>query len=356
MAVDTVREANPEISEDGTVEGPASSARPRELSSSTRSAGLSSLLSTQECVFKRRFGEYVASSLAQVPDAFEDENVSSYLSLRAEAKGYALVSATPLTDVLSCLWVENDNVALARTFVRAAQLAARRRGRRLEAQDLGFGDGNLSPMLRDVSLESWPRLYLRADLGGRPNAVAPERVTLRTFKDGDLLSAANLSTRAFASTSDASFSASHRTNAGALERLGLAIQGRAWGPFENTLSPVAVDASGKMQGFALVTRFDTRVAHLGEIAVSTKSSRQGIGSLLLKRTLELSARAGLEELTLCVSADNAAALGLYRKHGFRRARAFDAHILATGKNVDPSGQILPSEDDLSEKAPLSHGV
>ncbi len=59
------------------------------------------------------------------------------------------------------------------------------------------------------------------------------------------------------------------------------------------------------------------------LAVRAKASGHGVGRALIEAVAGKARAAGFSELTLRVFADNAAALGLYRKCGFREVGAVD---------------------------------
>jgi [ribosomal protein S18]-alanine N-acetyltransferase len=99
-------------------------------------------------------------------------------------------------------------------------------------------------------------------------------------------------------------------------------------------------------------------AEILTIAVAEQDRRSGIGGKLLRTLEEHLADAGIERLFLEVSADNAAAYGLYRRHGFvetgRRkgyyerpnAPSVDALTLALTlpepKSRAPDGELSPT--------------
>lgn len=59
------------------------------------------------------------------------------------------------------------------------------------------------------------------------------------------------------------------------------------------------------------------------LAVGAKASGHGVGRTLIEAVAETARTAGFSELTLRVFADNAPALGLYRKCGFREVDAVE---------------------------------
>jgi len=320
----------------------------------TASPELGPLLSEQERIFRRRFGRNVASAISTLREALNNDNLDGWLASGPEGDGYALVVPTVATDVLAALWVDSGQYELARTLVSHVQKIAIERGRRLEAQDLGFGEDPLSPILRAQSCASFRRLYLTGPTrhGSRP--VAPSWCSFRTFRAGDLVAAASLSVRAFEGVADVRFAASYRSLGGAVERLAVTVDGNSFGPFEPQGSPVAIDAAGRMLGFAVVTRIDSSVAHLAEIVVDPELRGRGLGSLLLTRVLSMARCRGLSEITLCVTADNHRALALYERKGFRLSRSFEAHVIEPGNNGTADGHNLPGDPGWKSSGPYKN--
>lgn len=90
---------------------------------------------------------------------------------------------------------------------------------------------------------------------------------------------------------------------------------------KNVASWIAEDADGTMAGFAIVLWEKTRrgvMAYLETLEVRADLRGKGIGGELLRRCEESARRAGAETMGLHVDAENGAAIGLYRAHGFER--------------------------------------
>lgn len=85
-----------------------------------------------------------------------------------------------------------------------------------------------------------------------------------------------------------------------------------------SLGSAALDpASGRLRGFAL-SRLAADEAEILTIAVAPAWRKIGVGRDLLRVHLPEVARAGAHSLFLEVDAENAAALALYAKFGFRK--------------------------------------
>jgi len=78
---------------------------------------------------------------------------------------------------------------------------------------------------------------------------------------------------------------------------------------------VVAELDGQIVGYAL-TEFDLPTAHLGRITVHPDHQRRGIGSVLLRHSLQVAWLCCAERVTLNTQADNRPAQQLYRRFGF----------------------------------------
>ncbi len=92
---------------------------------------------------------------------------------------------------------------------------------------------------------------------------------------------------------------------------------------ENCVFLVA-EKAGTVVGYALAVHNQTR-AELDSIAVPPSQRGLGIAAALMNRLHALLRRRGVLTITLMVRLDNAAAIGLYRKLGFRRERRINRY-------------------------------
>ena len=86
-----------------------------------------------------------------------------------------------------------------------------------------------------------------------------------------------------------------------------------------------------------------RVAHLGEVGISVLKEFWGIGvgTCLMNEIIRVSKESGaLEALHLGVKADNAPAIALYRKLGFRETGRFPGFFKINGRYYDEIKMIL----------------
>lgn len=79
---------------------------------------------------------------------------------------------------------------------------------------------------------------------------------------------------------------------------------------------------GRLQGVALVTHLGPQTAHLAQLGVLPPLRRAGRAGRLLRESMRAAAAAGLQRMTLLVSACNVAARALYAQAGFEKTAEF----------------------------------
>jgi [ribosomal protein S18]-alanine N-acetyltransferase len=80
---------------------------------------------------------------------------------------------------------------------------------------------------------------------------------------------------------------------------------------------IAEDGAGRLLGYAGLHRGGPE-ADVQTIAVLPGAQGRGVGGVLLRALIDRAVRAGAGSLLLEVRADNAPAIALYTRHGFRR--------------------------------------
>lgn len=76
-----------------------------------------------------------------------------------------------------------------------------------------------------------------------------------------------------------------------------------------------VNINSKLAGYAIVSTQDEKQAYLNKIIVDSGHQGIGIGSLLLKKSIERCRKKGIEKIIFKVRTDNDAANNLYKKYG-----------------------------------------
>lgn len=93
---------------------------------------------------------------------------------------------------------------------------------------------------------------------------------------------------------------------------------------------------GELAGNGSLTGMPRRMSHYAEIGMAVVKSEwnKGIGGMLLAELIEYARRAGIEILKLEVRSDNAAAIHLYEKYGFKRVGRFPAYFKIENEYFD----------------------
>ena len=99
----------------------------------------------------------------------------------------------------------------------------------------------------------------------------------------------------------------------------------------------AVVSVASVQGFGR-----PRIAHRGNVALSVGKAHwgQGIGTQMMQALLDFSRGAGLKVLELEVRSDNAAAIRLYEKMGFRKFGTYRKFFCISGQYFDADYMTL----------------
>ncbi len=93
---------------------------------------------------------------------------------------------------------------------------------------------------------------------------------------------------------------------------------------------------GEIIGTASLNRKPGRMRHRGEFGISLKKAWWGCGaaSALMEAILAFTKENGFEQVNLEVRSDNARAIHLYEKYGFRKLCTFPAFFKIRGEAVD----------------------
>jgi len=79
------------------------------------------------------------------------------------------------------------------------------------------------------------------------------------------------------------------------------------------------EENGRIAGYLILWVFED-VLHIANIAVAPHLRRKGLGSQLIRRTIELARSKGVHRVELEVRRSNREAIRFYEKHGFRHVR------------------------------------
>ena len=93
--------------------------------------------------------------------------------------------------------------------------------------------------------------------------------------------------------------------------------------------------NGKIVGNAGLTRLPRRMSHRGEfsVAVAKEYWNKGIAGKLLKEIIDLAKSHSFEIIELQVRSDNAAAIHVYEKFGFKKMGTHPSFFKIGGQNI-----------------------
>ena len=81
---------------------------------------------------------------------------------------------------------------------------------------------------------------------------------------------------------------------------------------------LVAESDGELIGYAGLCAYPPNESYVQTIAVASAHHGHGVGTQLLVQLVEESTRRGCKHLDLEARADNAGAISLYERHGFRR--------------------------------------
>lgn len=93
---------------------------------------------------------------------------------------------------------------------------------------------------------------------------------------------------------------------------------------------------GAIVGNAMLSRLPRRMGHRGDFSISVAREywNRGIGGRLLSAVVDFARENAFEIIDLQVRSDNAAAIHLYEKYGFRKLCTYPAFFKLGGEYVD----------------------
>jgi ribosomal protein S18 acetylase RimI-like enzyme len=126
---------------------------------------------------------------------------------------------------------------------------------------------------------------------------------------------------------DSDINDQYRSTPGARKFLFNIIQYPGCGNFLAAGSLAAFDTeTGAMAGVCLTSVVSAESGHIPQICISKDWRGRGVGYELLRQSLELLRQRGMKRVSLTVTSENAQALALYERMGFRRERHFSAYV------------------------------
>jgi ribosomal protein S18 acetylase RimI-like enzyme len=220
--------------------------------------------------------------------------------------------------------------------------------RRIEAQLIPFGIEPLEPLFRAHGFDSFPRLFMYKPLtpkrwphrspggaaeraGGEQAASEPAPgpgVELRPWDDNYFEAMADLIVDSYSRHVDSRINDHYGSSAGALRFLKNIVIFPGCGIFQRDASLVALlpksRAGEELVGAVLASQVARGVSHITQICVRRRWQGRGVGRRLLVAALDRLVAKGYSGVSLTVTAENAAAVTLYRQLDFAVTKEFAA--------------------------------
>lgn len=199
--------------------------------------------------------------------------------------------------------------------------------RRIESQLMTF----LGPIPEeDPYLRTFPRdflsLRLPLEFPLKPRAIPP-RISILPWQEHYQEGAAQLISTAYRGHVDSEINDQYRSMVGARKFLFNIIQFPGCGNFLPPASLVAFDSErGGIAGICLASLVGDESGHITQICVAKEWQGRGLGYEMLRRALELLRERAVTKVSLTVTSQNAQALALYERMGFRKTRHFSAYV------------------------------
>lgn len=183
---------------------------------------------------------------------------------------------------------------------------------------VAWSHGNHPAAARLAASHGWQRVrdlwvMRRPTSSPVPPLVAPDGVTIRSYRDSDAADVVRVNAAAFA----------HHPEQGAMDLDNLARRmAEPW--FDPAGLLVAEDATGLL-GFHWTKQHDAGLGEVYVVGVDPAAQGRGLGKLLTLAGLHHLAGLGVEEVLLYVESDNAPAVAVYSGLGFTHADT-DTHV------------------------------
>lgn len=201
--------------------------------------------------------------------------------------------------------------------------------RRLETQFLLSTSVTDEKMPYAHLLRRFPRWYLQIRSADALRLEARELQGVETapWLESCRDDAARLIASAYQGHIDSEINDQYRSAAGSRRFLNNIIEYPGCGAFFGPASLAALDRrTGALCGLSLTSLIAPDSGHLTQLCVSPAHQGLGVGYELLRRSLILLAGHGCRTVSLTVTAANSGAIQLYEAMGFKRHRAFQAHV------------------------------
>lgn len=254
------------------------------------------------------------------------------LMSRGEVVGYAYYVCEDHKGLVGDLYVREEfRTAAHENRLLAAvveHLMRARYVRRIEAQLMLARNLDVRLLPGGQRVRTHPRNFMMVSA---EEAVAlPQRklqgVALEGWAERWQDETAHLIASAYRGHVDSDINDQYRSAAGARRFLYNIVQYPGCGVFYEPAAMVAVQAGGRLCGVSLTSMVSAESGHVTQICVSPQVKGTGVGYELLRRSLAALVRAGVDTISLTVTAANRGAVQLYERVGFETIRQFPAFV------------------------------
>jgi ribosomal protein S18 acetylase RimI-like enzyme len=195
---------------------------------------------------------------------------------------------------------------------------------RVECQTLFCTASEADQSFARAGFSGRARHYLMRGLAEAP-AKAPELgVKLRGLRREDLPAAADLIYRSHVGTIDAALNLTYSTPRLCRGFVDTLVLRAGCGRFDPEASLIAEGPHGPL-GVLLASHLSRTNGHVCQVSVDPERQNQGLGTVLVTRSLQAFRQQGLRTASLSVTVANERAYRLYDRLGFRLKKAFAAH-------------------------------
>ena len=225
-------------------------------------------------------------------------------------------------------WTAENERALLGAVVGASM--GRRGVRRIEGQVMLLKWARDGKLPGAPCVTSYPRYLMVGEVERlrelRPRAVE-ERALIDRWTERRQEEAAKLIAAAYRGHVDSLINDQYGTAPGARRFLFNIVQYPGCGAFFPPGCWVALERkTGRMCGVSLASLVSAEVGHITQICVSPEMRGQGLGTELLRRSVEALGQSGAERVSLTVTKANEGAVRLYEGMGFGVKKEFDALV------------------------------
>lgn len=301
---------------------------------------LGPLLEEEVGVWRRELDWDFGASAGLVRRFVETGSLSGY-ALEAEGRvvGYAYYVAEEPKSLIGDLYLREGSWTAENEWVLlGAVLGASMRERgveRVEAQMMLLKWAHGGGMPGAGYVRRHRRYLMEAELGRvreMPRRAVEEVVLIDRWTERRQEEAAQLIAAAYRGHVDSQINDQYRTAGGARRFLYNIVQYPGCGAFFAPGCWVALERkTGRLCGVSLVSLVAAEVGHITQICVGPALRGLGVGSELLRRSVESLALAGARRVSLAVTAANEGAVRLYERMGFGVLKEFEALVWVVQK-------------------------